>query len=112
MSRTSRGKPADRSTSFAERACRDEPREGAPLVGETWGNAEPRLPGVVLPRPRAEAVPPGRLSPLGKTPPLPTPSVVPPAVPLPELLAVSWTVADAVAEFVAWAEVAVAVTVK
>jgi hypothetical protein len=84
-------------------------------VGVTWGNAELRLPDPEFPRPSAETVPPGRLSPLGSEPALPTPRVVPPVVP-PfepwELLALSWTVADAVAVFAAWAEVAVAVTVK
>ena len=109
MSRTSSGRPAERSIVFVECPLFAVAVPEADGDGDTSGNAEPRSPVGWIPRP-GTVVPEGR--PVGG-------SAGGSVVPSPafcfgddeELRDLMSTVADAVAEFDACAEVAVAVSV-
>lgn len=108
MSRTSSGRPADRSTVFVSFPCGDADADGdANGEGDTCGNAEPRSPLGWIPRP-------GIVVPLGS--PIAGGSVPPsPAFGVGDEVGLGFfglmsTVADAVAEFDACDEVAVAVS--
>lgn len=112
MSRTSSGRPAERSIALVEGPWLAAPVPGtADGDGDTCGNAEPRLPVGWIPRPGT--VPLGRLA--GGIVPIVWPSPAfcvgdvdePPS----EDFRLMSTVADADAEFDASAEVAVAVSV-
>jgi len=107
MSRTVNGSPAERSIVRVVCPCRAVPAPRAVAEGDTCGNAEPRSPVGWVPRP-GMVVPPG--SPTGgSVPPLPAFGV---GVEAGVFFGLMSTVADAVAEFAACDEVAVAVSVK
>src|SRR5690242_19809851 len=106
MSRTSKGRPADRSIVRVSCACRGSPAADAAGEGDTCGKAEPRSPLGWVPRP-GMVVPLGSPAAGGSVPPSPAFGVGD------EeglgFFGLMSTVADAVAEFDACDEVAVAV---
>ena len=112
MSRTSSGRPAERSIILVE--CpwlRVAVAPEADGDGDTCGNAEPRSPVGWTPRPaRPETVPVGRLF-RGNVPPSPAFCVWDEESLWDDFFRLTSTVADADAEFDASAEVAVAVSV-
>ena len=112
MSRTSSGRPAERSIVLVE--CPWPDVAVAPEAdgdGDTCGNAEPRSPVGWTPRPaRPETVPVGRLF-RGNVPPSPAFCVWDEESLWDDFFRLTSTVADADAEFDASAEVAVAVSV-
>jgi len=111
MSRTSSGRPAERSIVLVECPWLVAAVPEADGDGDTCGNAEPRSPVGWIPRPRPGTVPVGR-SVVGIVPPSPTFCVDDDDEELPDGdFLLMPTVADADAEFDAWAEVAVAVSV-
>jgi len=109
MSRTSKGRPADRSTVRVSCACRGSPAAEAAGEGDTCGKAEPRSPLGWTPRPGI-VVPLGSPPAGGSVPPSPAFGVGD-DVGL-GFFGLMSTVADAVAEFDACDEVAVAVSMK
>src|SRR5690242_16724536 len=109
MSRTSKGRPADTSTARVPCACRGSVDAEAAGEGDTCGKAEPRLPLGWTPTPGI-VVPLGRPAAGGSVPPSPAFGVGD-EVGL-GFFGLMSTVADAVAEFDACDEVAVAVSMK
>ena len=109
MSRTSKGRPADRSIVFVSCACRGSAAAEAAGEGDTCGKAEPRSPLGWTPRP-GMVVPLGRPAAGGSVPPSPAFGVGD------EeglgFFGLMLTVAVADAEFDACDEVAVAVRMK
>ena len=109
MSRTSKGRPADRSTVFVSCACCASAAAEAAGEGDTCGKAEPRSPLGWTPRP-GMVVPAGSAAAGGSVPPSPAFGVGD-EVGL-GFFGLMSTVADAVAVFDACDEVAVAVSMK